>query len=346
MNREIYNTFWTRILEKGFRKGWEENNFALWNKKTFWKIIFFPSLRKIKSWELNFLKEGRGGVNEVFHCSILRHPPYGPYHIFVAIKLRQYQLSKEGCCMPALGCSESQGAYTILTILKINNHSTLLDLQGCDIVLFLRNTQHRHCHTSHGPHRWTSHHSCYQQRVPSGDQGGLPLRLAKKPSTATMTKLITDHFRAWPPLWVLAIATVTELVCEQPPTLHTIPGTHHKWCTPMTTSYHYSTSLTSCIICRCLLCLPKILVWQQWWQQCHKLTSWERGVFLLKDPWRSTCWDFGGGWRWGYGRWGAQMDRRQTQIQMALQVPKRVNYSIWWVWVLPQFWKWNWPGFI
>ena len=74
-----------------------------------------------------------------FHCSILRHSPYGPYHIFVAIKLRQYELSKEGCCMPASGCSESQGAYTILAILKINNHSTSLDLQGCDIVLFPRN---------------------------------------------------------------------------------------------------------------------------------------------------------------------------------------------------------------
>ena len=79
MNREIYNTFWTRILEKGFRKDCEENNFALWNKKAFWKIIFFPSLRKIKSWELNFLREGRGGVNEVppTYTKLWHHMPMG-----------------------------------------------------------------------------------------------------------------------------------------------------------------------------------------------------------------------------------------------------------------------------
>jgi len=93
-----------------------------------------------------------------------------------------------GCCTPALG--RSQGVYTILTILKLNNHSTLLDLQGCDIVLFPRNAQHCHRHTSHGPHRRTSCHSRYRQRVPSGDQGG-PCDWQKKPSTATMTKLIT-----------------------------------------------------------------------------------------------------------------------------------------------------------
>ena len=38
------------------------------------------------------------------------------------------------CCTPTSG--RSQGAYTILTsILKLNNHFTPLDLQGCDIVL-------------------------------------------------------------------------------------------------------------------------------------------------------------------------------------------------------------------
>jgi len=29
INKEIYNTFWTKILEKGFRKVYKENNFAL-----------------------------------------------------------------------------------------------------------------------------------------------------------------------------------------------------------------------------------------------------------------------------------------------------------------------------
>jgi len=29
MNREIYNILWRRILGNGFRKGCEENNFAL-----------------------------------------------------------------------------------------------------------------------------------------------------------------------------------------------------------------------------------------------------------------------------------------------------------------------------
>ena len=55
------------MLENGLKKGCEENNFSWWYKKAFWKIIFFPSLRKFNCQELNFLREGRGGVNEVFY---------------------------------------------------------------------------------------------------------------------------------------------------------------------------------------------------------------------------------------------------------------------------------------
>src|ERR1700678_46458 len=97
--------------------------------------------------------------------------------------------------MPTSG--HSQGAYTTLTILKLNNHFTPLDLQGCAIALFPRNTQYRHCHTIHRPHRRTSRHSRYRQRVPSGNQGGLAIgkktlnRYYDKTDHSTMTWVIT-----------------------------------------------------------------------------------------------------------------------------------------------------------
>ncbi len=86
------------------------------------------------------------------------------------MKLRQYKLS-EGDWDIARQlrdvlkvCSYAQLFLSLLTI-------TLLDLQGRHPLFFTTDPQHRHCHTSYGPHQQTSHYGCYRSQIPSCNQG-------------------------------------------------------------------------------------------------------------------------------------------------------------------------------
>jgi hypothetical protein len=93
-----------------------------------------------------------------------------------------------GCCTPASGCS--QGVYTILTILKLNK-----------LFYIIRSSRMRHCSfpeerpaspPSYQP--WTTSTNILPQLLSTTStlwRLRRPSWLAKKPSTATTTKLIT-----------------------------------------------------------------------------------------------------------------------------------------------------------